>query len=205
MLSGTEHFYERFATAIRAVATDGVVVDIGSPARFRKELAAFSTELSRRYYALDYRSGSHGLSDVDIDGDIRVLPLRSNALDGVVCLEVLEHVPEPQRAADEIHRVLKPGGRLVLTVPFMTGYHGKTGAYEDYFRFTHSGLTWLLRRFRRVHVDPLGGVLYRALQGFCPSRLQRLVARRLPMKIFNAVDGRCPTRSPARWLVTAEK
>jgi predicted SAM-dependent methyltransferase len=46
-------------------------------------------------------------------------------VDAVICLEVLEHVGYPFRAAGELVRVLRPGGRLLLTVPFLTSYHGK--------------------------------------------------------------------------------
>ncbi len=62
----------------------------------------------------------------------------------VLCTEVLEHLPEPQRAVDEMFRVLKPGGTLLLTTRFLFPIHD---APHDYFRFTKYGLRHLLRRF----------------------------------------------------------
>jgi ubiquinone/menaquinone biosynthesis C-methylase UbiE/uncharacterized protein YbaR (Trm112 family) len=52
-----------------------------------------------------------------IAGDAENLPLASNTFDVVVCTDVLEHLLEPEKAASDIYRVLKPGGVLVGTVP----------------------------------------------------------------------------------------
>ena len=62
----------------------------------------------------------------------------------VLCTEVLEHLPEPQKAIDEMFRVLKPGGQLLLTTRFLFPIHD---APHDYFRYTKYGLRHLLRRF----------------------------------------------------------
>lgn len=50
-------------------------------------------------------------------GDATRLPFPDNTFDHVIASEVLEHVPDDQRALDELHRVLKPGGVLAATVP----------------------------------------------------------------------------------------
>ncbi len=49
--------------------------------------------------------------------DIHQLPLRDDYFDVVACLEVIEHVSEPRRVVDEIHRVLKDGGTLLISTP----------------------------------------------------------------------------------------
>lgn len=49
--------------------------------------------------------------------DVGRLPLPSDAVDTVLCSEVLEHVDDPRDALRELHRVLRPGGTLVVTVP----------------------------------------------------------------------------------------
>lgn len=52
-----------------------------------------------------------------INGDARFLPLRNDCADLVVCSEVLEHIKEARLCLQEIHRILKPGGRLLLSTP----------------------------------------------------------------------------------------
>jgi len=53
------------------------------------------------------------LNDIDADG----LPFEDNSFDFITCLEVIEHLILPQQALSEMHRVLKPGGHVVITVP----------------------------------------------------------------------------------------
>jgi ubiquinone/menaquinone biosynthesis C-methylase UbiE len=52
-----------------------------------------------------------------IQGDAREMPFESKSFDLVVCSEVLEHVPDPELAIEEIRRVLRPGGFAIITVP----------------------------------------------------------------------------------------
>lgn len=82
--------------------------------------------------------------------DAHALPFLDGSFDGVLCTEVLEHLPEPQRAIDEMYRVLAPGGRLLLTTRFLFPIHD---APHDYFRFTKYGLRHLLRRFEDVRIE----------------------------------------------------
>jgi SAM-dependent methyltransferase len=89
---------------------------------------------------LDIRRGR----DVKVLGDAQGLCFTDGVFDVVLCTEVLEHLPEPQRAIDEMFRVLRPGGTLLLTTRFLFPIHD---APNDYFRFTKYGLRHLLRRF----------------------------------------------------------
>jgi ubiquinone/menaquinone biosynthesis C-methylase UbiE len=75
---------------------------------------------------------SWNTSRVDVVSDIAAIPLPDKSFDAVLCSEVLEHVPDPTRALDEFARLLKPGGKLILTAPFasfvhMAPYHYCTG------------------------------------------------------------------------------
>lgn len=73
-------------------------------------------------------------------------PFEDAAFDGLVCIEVLEHVDDLGLFVSELGRALKPGGRLVLSVPFNYPYHGIVGAMGDYRRFTAPGLAALLAK-----------------------------------------------------------
>jgi SAM-dependent methyltransferase len=52
-----------------------------------------------------------------LDGDAAELPIPDGCADAVVLLEVIEHVAEPERVLAEAHRVLRPEGTLIVTVP----------------------------------------------------------------------------------------
>lgn len=52
-----------------------------------------------------------------ISGDARALPVKDASADLVICSEVLEHIEENRQCLKEIHRILKPGGRLLLSMP----------------------------------------------------------------------------------------
>jgi SAM-dependent methyltransferase len=73
----------------------------------------------------------------DVFADGARLPFRDASFDTVVLLEVLEHVADAPAVLDEIARVLKPGGRLLLSVPFLYPLHD---APHDYRRYTAPGL-----------------------------------------------------------------
>lgn len=71
------------------------------------------------------------------------IPVPDNAFDAILCTQVLEHVVEPDKVLAELFRVLKPGGRILLTTPFF--YEEHLIPY-DYYRFTSFGLTMLMER-----------------------------------------------------------
>jgi SAM-dependent methyltransferase len=70
-------------------------------------------------------------------------PFAEGEFDSVLCNQVLEHVFEPDLFVAELHRVLKPGGTLVLTVPFVWDEHEQP---YDYARYSSFGLRHLLSK-----------------------------------------------------------
>lgn len=74
-----------------------------------------------------------------------LLPYKDCSMDGVFSLSVLEHVPDPFTLVNEIHRILKPGGKAVLHAAFMQPFHG---APSHYFNVSSSGMATLFRSFR---------------------------------------------------------
>jgi SAM-dependent methyltransferase len=81
----------------------------------------------------------------DILGVGEKLPFQDNSFEGVISVAVLEHVRNPFKCAEEISRVLKPGGRLYCAVPFLQPYHGYP---HHYFNATAQGI-------RRLFEDQL--------------------------------------------------
>lgn len=80
-------------------------------------------------------------SNLDIVSDITSIPIESDYFDAVMCIEVFEHLPNPIEALLELNRVLKPGGKLILTAPFASlthysPYHYATG-FNKYFYEYH--------------------------------------------------------------------
>lgn len=93
---------------------------------------------------------------VDVVGDAHALPFGDGSFEQVVCTEVLEHLHTPQKAIDEMYRVLKPGGVLLLTTRFIFPLHDVPG---DYFRYTKYGLKHLLSAWKVESVQEEAGTL----------------------------------------------
>jgi len=72
-------------------------------------------------------------------------PISDESIGLVLNLESLEHLPYPQKGIDEIHRVLRPDGLLILTTVMHFKIHR---APKDYWRFTPDGIELLLNRFK---------------------------------------------------------
>jgi len=82
---------------------------------------------------------------IDVICDIADMkPISDESIGLVLNLESLEHLPYPQKAIDEIHRVLRPDGLLILTTVMHFKIHR---APKDYWRFTPDGIELLLSRF----------------------------------------------------------
>lgn len=128
------------------------------------------------YVGLDIDSDAsrqRGVADHLYDG--KTFPFGDGSFDAVLCNEVLEHVFNPDRFLEEIARVLKPGGKLLLTAPFVWDEHEQP---YDYARYSSFGLRALLARqrleivqYKKLGADPstifqlANAYLFKVIQG----------------------------------------
>lgn len=100
-----------------------------------------------QYKGKDGGAPSEGLQDkswntsrIDLVSDITSIPSPDASFDVILCSEVLEHVPEPTHALNELSRLLKPGGVIILTAPFgshvhMAPYHYCSGFSKYWYEY----------------------------------------------------------------------
>jgi SAM-dependent methyltransferase len=104
-----------------------------------------------QYYTLDANRDDGDKYHLNIDvHDLSVLPDR---YDLVLCMNILEHVANPFRAAQEIGGIIEKGGQLLVATPFFYPVHKNiAGGYSDYWRFTDDGLKELFPDLRCLWV-----------------------------------------------------
>lgn len=126
-------------------------------------------------------------SDIDIIADIQDMPqIADNQFDTIICTQVLEHVPNPFLAVSELHRILKPGGKIIVTVPFLNNYHMEP---HDYWRFTEYGLSNLFKEFSSCEVESHGATYHHVLAtlGYCATEMEFKVEERSGVPKFPVI------------------
>ena len=117
-----------------------LVVDVGSgPER-----------LHSKFINLDI----YHFPEVDIVGDATAIPIRDGSIDAAVSESLIEHVPDAQKVIDEMIRIVKPGGLIYVSAPFMHPYHASP---DDFNRWTISGLKYLCRGAEVIEVGVRSG------------------------------------------------
>jgi ubiquinone/menaquinone biosynthesis C-methylase UbiE len=118
--------------------------------------------------------------------DAHFLPFKGDCFDIVYSIAVLEHVQKPWVVADEICRVLRQGGHVVVELPFLNVIHDQ----HDYFRFTDKGIRSLFdeSRFDSIleQVSAGGGSF---LSVFLLEYFQQFVPKKV-LKTFWRLAGR---------------
>jgi SAM-dependent methyltransferase len=152
----------------------GTVVDVGCGAQPYRSL------LSRgiTYIGIDTEEAKSAFGYDTLDTryyDGYTWPVDNACADVVLATETLEHVPDPRQFVHEAFRTLRPGGNIILTVPFAARWHFIP---YDYWRFTPAGFTLVLEEagFAEVKVYARGNAITVA----CYKNLALLAALVLP-------------------------
>lgn len=135
--------------AARELPPGARVVDVGAGDSPYRELFAHTD-----YVAVDWAQSPHeGAREVDIEASADAIPVADGTFDAALSTQVLEHVPDPAAVVRELHRIVRPGGQVYITVPLVWELHELP---HDYFRYTPAGLGHLLQSagFEVVAVEP---------------------------------------------------
>lgn len=132
----------------------GTLLDVGCGYMPYKQLVLAPPSRTEKYIGLDLKDNTYQKPDLEWDGI--TIPLADSSVDCVLATEVFEHCPEPNVVMSELIRVLKPGGLLFFTVPFLWPLHDVP---HDEYRYTPYALDRHLRNvgFEQIQFKALGG------------------------------------------------
>jgi SAM-dependent methyltransferase len=177
---------------LESIHVYGDVLDIGGKkikkrGRFRPPTDGIT---SWRYVNIDAATAP------DFRCDAGSIPLPDASVDCVLLCEVLEHLQQPENALAEAARLLKPGGRIILSMPFLYPVHADP---LDYQRWTASRFHEALPRLgyaSSVAVEPMGGVVAVIfdLQVTTALRARRSLLRSIAVRALACI------RPLMRWL-----
>lgn len=149
---------------IKEISKEKTILDVGGGSPFTKWLAKYKDLFAGTdYKTMDYDKNT----GADVIGDIHNIPLASGTIDAIICHSVLEHVKYPQKAMEEMYRVLRPGGKMFFHVPSIYPYHARKGHYADYWRFFDDAIDLLFKDFSHMECVKRGGY-FKALFFFLP-------------------------------------
>ena len=131
---------------------DGPILEIGSKDHGGRIDHAGTTTFrtvysANEYVGVDLEAGKGVDYTVDLVEGIGELPENHFAL--AICCSVMEHVARPWKMAENITRLVRPGGRLYISVPWVWRYHPYP---DDYYRFSFRGIMQLFPEFDWAHI-----------------------------------------------------
>lgn len=166
-------------------ACHGLVLDIGCA----DQIMSKYLEGGQTYIGLDYYNTATNWygTKPHIFGDAQALSIASSAIDTVLLLDVLEHLPRPDRCMKEIYRVIRPGGKLVVQIPFLYPIHDKP---LDYQRWTKYGFLKIAEEhgYEVKEITHLGQPFDTAALLSCVA-ITNMVIHSLPKKWFQFLLG----------------
>ena len=155
LLKGRTLIRSLFNEEIRNYKLYGRVLDLGSKSINSRYYKYIGIDAGCEITFTDLYE-NEGVVKVNVEEDF---PFDDNTFDMVITFHLFEHVFDFSSSAEEIYRVLKPGGKLIISVPFMHKYHADP---DDYFRFTDSAIikTWERGGLKCESMDYIGEGIY---------------------------------------------
>lgn len=181
MLNAPRVWLERELTAFAASLPAGsVVLDAGAGHQPYRDLFAHCTYETADFEQVE-AAGKTYLPSTYVC-DLKSIPVQDARFDAVVFTHVMEHLPEPFEVLTELSRVMKPGGTIFYTAPFVYQEHEQP---YDFYRYTQYGVRYLLTkaRFEIEVLRPLDGTLSMV------AHVLRFMMRRLPWKPSDYAPG----------------
>ena len=176
----------------KKVPANSLLLDAGAGESVYKKFFAHCN-----YKAIDLAVGESrwNYSNLDYVGPLDDMPIEDDLFDAVLCTQVLEHLEWPRESVKEMHRILKLGGMLYMTVPMAQNEHQIP---YDFFRYTSYGIKSICEHagFKEVKITPFGGLwvrwayeLPRALSifpsaGLSSKKPERFGILLLPLKVI---------------------
>lgn len=167
---------------MQALEVSGKVLDIGGSRKsgYHSLLrGGFSMQVAN----MDDEQGT----DLKFDLEEK-FPIEENSYDTVLCINVLEHIFNYQNVLSETHRILKPGGEMVVAVPFLIQVHPSP---RDHWRYTEYTLNRIFTDagFSRVEVESIGTGVFGAGYSMMHN-LYRYAVVQVPLKTLSRLaDG----------------
>jgi SAM-dependent methyltransferase len=129
--------------SVRSLAPQlqGKVLDFGCGSKPYKEL--FTNAASYTGLDIEVSGHQHKNEEIDVYYDGKIIPFDAQYFDNIFSTEVFEHIFNIDDVLPEINRVLKTGGQLLITCPFVCPLHEKP---YDYARYTSFGIKYLLEK-----------------------------------------------------------
>src|SRR5262245_12818788 len=141
----------------KTIASGSLVMDIGAGACKYAPLFAHCKYTPQDSPDVDYTPSDATPPGVSVlRSDITSIPLEAESLDAILCTEVLEHVERPLDALTEFARLLKPNGRLFLSVPSACRVHRVPTHYYGGFAPDFFERCFPERRLRLDKLQPIG-------------------------------------------------
>lgn len=115
---------------IKSLQPGTLILDAGAGEAPYKKYTGHLNYVSQDFNKYDGQGNKKGMqtgewsqNNISIVSDISDIPVSTEYFDSILCTEVLEHVPDPVKVLSEFQRILKPGGNLIITVPFASLTH----------------------------------------------------------------------------------